>query len=244
MFIALINLDREPERLAEFVRMNGHLEMVTRYCAVDGKSLDTQALTARGLIDPAIFPTYTKGALGNACSHLALWEMAVKDARAVTVCEDDAILSRHFAACADGLIDLLPADWDIVLWGWNFDSWLYLDMLPGVSPALVAFDQDAMRAGIDNFRDHVPTPRLFRLLRAFGSPCYSVSPKGAAILRRHCLPLRPMQVHFPGLDRTLANKGIDIMMIDLYPGMNAFVSFPPLAITKNRHDISTSLNDL
>jgi hypothetical protein len=117
-------------------------------------------------------------------------------------------------------------------------------MMPGVSPALVAFDQGAMRAGIDNFREHVPAPRLFRLLRAFGCPCYSVSPRGAAILRRHCLPLRPIQVHFPGLDRTIANKGIDIMMNDLYPRMNAFVSFPPLAITKNRHDISTSLNEL
>lgn len=240
MFIALINLDRTPDRLREFVRLNGHLDGVTRYSAIDGNAIDTDAYVAQRLIDPAILATYAKGMLGNACSHLALWEMVARDGRVVTVCEDDAILSRHFAACADGLLNLLPADWDFVLWGWNFDSWLYFDMMPGVSPCLAAFDQDAMRAGVDKFLDHAPTPRLFRLLRAFGCPCYSVSPKGAGILRRHCIPIRPMPVYFPGLDRTVANNGIDIMMNDIYPRMKAYVSFPPLAITPNRHDLSTS----
>lgn len=242
MFIALINLDRTPERLAVFAQNNAHVDSVTRYAAVDGYALDTDALVARGLIDPAALSSYSKGALGNACSHLSLWEMAIREERTITICEDDAILASNFESSADGLMALLPADWDCILWGWNFDTWLYFDMLPGVSPCVAAFDQAAMRQGIAQFQTRAAAPRLFRLLRAFGCLCYSISPRGAARLRRHCLPIRPMEVHFPGLNRTLPNTGIDIMMNAAYPQLNAFVSFPPLAITENRHDLSTTLN--
>jgi GR25 family glycosyltransferase involved in LPS biosynthesis len=240
MDIALINLDRTPDRLAEFVRVNRHLQTVKRYAAVDGRTLDTNALIADGLIEPAILAAYTKGALGNACSHLGLWGIAVQESRAVTVCEDDAILNRHFAEAADRLMAALPADWDIVLWGWNFDSYLLFDMLPGVSTCLAAFDQAAMRAGVEHFQAQAVSPRLFRLQRAFGCPCYSISAKGAALFRSHCIPLREMPVFFPGLNRHRPNDGIDIPMNDAYPQLQAYVSFPPLAITPNRHDISTS----
>jgi glycosyl transferase, family 25 len=239
MFIALINLDRTPDRLAEFIRVNSHLPTVTRYAAVDGTTLDVNSLIADRLIEPGILQSYTKGALGVACSHLGLWGIAVQESQIVTVCEDDVILNRHFPDVADGLIAALPADWDMVVWGWNFDSYVSFDMLPGVSTCLAAFDQETMRAGTEIFQAQLPSPRLFRLLRAFGSACYSVSPKGAALLRHHCIPLREMPVYFPGLNRQLPNNGLDIMMNDAYPRMNAFLSFPPLAITKNRRDVST-----
>jgi GR25 family glycosyltransferase involved in LPS biosynthesis len=241
MFLALINLDRSADRLAEFVRINGQLGPVTRYAAVDGRALDLDELAAQRLIDPAVMPSYTRGALGAAISHLGLWAKAVEEARAITVCEDDAILHGNFAALADGLLAALPSDWDVVLWGWNFDSYLLFDLLPGVSTCLAAFNQETMRAGVGAFQSHAAAPRLYRVLRAFGTPCYSISPKGAAILRRHCIPLRPMPVWFDGLNREVPNTGLDIMMNDAYPAIQAYVSFPPLCITKNRHDISTIL---
>lgn len=239
MDIALINLDRSPDRLAEFLRTNAHLPTVTRFTAVDGRTLDPEVLVAEGLIEPGILSTYTVGALGAACSHLGLWAMAIEEQRALTICEDDAVLNRHFLQAADDALAALPTDWDLVLWGWNFDSYLGFDMLPGVSTCLASFDQDTMRAGAEVFQNWVPTPRLYPLLRAFGSLCYTISPKGAALLRRHCLPLREMSVFFPGLERTLPNGGLDTMMNDAYPGLRAYVSFPPLAISMNRHDIST-----
>ena len=242
MLLALLNLDRSPDRLAEFVRVNGHLGTVTRFAAVDGRTLDPQILVAQRLVEPAVLPTYTPGALGAACSHLGLWAKAVEEARAITVCEDDAILHRQFPALADGLIATLPPDWDVVLWGWNFDSYLQFDLLAGVSTCLAAFNQATMRGGIDAFQNHAAAPRLFRLLRAFGTACYSISPKGAAILRSHCIPLRPMPVWFDGLNREIPNTGLDIMMNAAYPSIQAYVSFPPLAITENRHETSTILS--
>jgi glycosyl transferase, family 25 len=126
-----------------------------------------------------------------------------------------------------------------VLWGWNFDSILYFDLLPGISSCVSLFDQQAMRSGVESFQVQPILPRLFRLLRAFGIPCYSISPKGAQLLRGHCLPLREMPVFFPGLNREIPNNGIDIMTNDAYPRINAYVSFPPLVITKNEHERTT-----
>jgi glycosyl transferase, family 25 len=237
--ISLINLDRTPDRLAEFHRLNPHLSEVSRFRAVDGRTLDVSALTSIRLIERSIAFTYTKGALGCALSHLALWEKAIAKDEAVTICEDDAIFNRGFAETAGRLVATLPADWDMVLWGWNFDSVVVLEMLPGVTPCCLSFDQDAMREGVESFQEQRFAPQLFRLHRALGLVCYSISPKGARILRDRCLPLRPVEVFFPRLDRMLYNNGIDIPMNDAYPEIAAYVSFPPLVITKNDHMVTT-----
>ena len=69
-----------------------------------------------------------------------------------------------------------------------------------------------MRAGVAGFQEQAVTPQAFRLRRALGIPCYSISPKGARALRAACLPLARIKVHFPGLDRHLPNFGIDVVM--------------------------------
>ena len=63
------------------------------------------------------------------------------------------------------------------------------------------------------------------------------------MLRDRCLPLRQMDVHFPGLNRALYNTGIDIPMNDAYPEIEAYVGFPPLVVTKNEHETTTVQRD-
>ena len=243
MQISLINLDRTPDRLAEFHRRNGHLEEVSRFRAVDGRTVDIGALTRIHLLHPSVVSTYTKGALGCALSHLALWDRAVTRDEDITICEDDAIFNRGFVEVAERLIGTLAADWDVILWGWNFDSVVCFEMLPGVSPCCLSFDQDALRAGVQSFQDQRVAPQLFKLHRALGLVCYTISPKGARVLRDRCLPLRQMDVHFPGLNRALYNTGIDIPMNDAYPEIEAYVGFPPLVVTKNEHETTTVQRD-
>jgi glycosyl transferase family 25 len=244
MRIHLINLDRSTERLAEFKAANPHLENVHRFSAVDGYRQDVAALVARGIFEAGVAEGYTPGALGAALSHLALWEEAIARGEAFTICEDDAIINRDFARSAARVIEALPPDWDFILWGWNFDSYLLFDLLPGVSPCLCCFDEEQMRAAVAGFQDQTVTPQAFRLTRALGIPCYSVSPKGARALKAACLPLARIKVHFPGLNRHLPNFGIDVMMNNAYPQISAFVSFPPLVITRNEIRKSTVQMDL
>ena len=61
--IHLINLDRSPERLAQFTALNRHLQTVSRFSAVDGKHVNRGDLVQRGIIDPAL--DYTDGAVGS-----------------------------------------------------------------------------------------------------------------------------------------------------------------------------------
>jgi glycosyl transferase family 25 len=244
MLIHLINLDRSTERLAEFRAANPQLENLRRFPAIDGYQQEISSLVADGTFETGVADGYTPGALGAALSHLALWQEAIERSEALTVCEDDAIFNRHFMPAAERVIGALPPDWDFILWGWNFDSWLLFDLLPGVSPCLCGFDEEQMRAAVGGFQDQAVTPQPFRLQRALGIPCYSVSAKGARALKAACLPLARIKVFFPGLNRHLPNFGIDVMMNNAYPKISAFVSFPPLVITRNEIRKSTVQMDL
>lgn len=241
MQVQLINLDRSPERLAEFQARNAHLSDVRRFAAIDGRTVDRAALVERSLFDGRT--RYGNGAVGVALSHLQLWQAAIDGGQPLTICEDDAIFHRDFESRAAAAIGGLAPGWDLILWGWNFDSFLQFDLVPGCSWCLAQFDQAQMRKGIDAFQGHAVAPTLYKLLRAFGIVCYTISPLGAARLRQAVLPIRPLEVYFPGLNRKIPNLGIDIVMNALYPRLNAFVCLPPLVITENRHEISTVQGD-
>jgi GR25 family glycosyltransferase involved in LPS biosynthesis len=236
--IRVINLDRSKDRLLTFESLNTHPNLkFRRFSAVDGKDVERGPLVDRGIMTADL--SYSDGALGCALSHLALWDLAIEQNQSLTVCEDDAIFNRGFDVAAESLIKALPGDWHMILWGWNFDSVLLFDMIPGVSPCLGIFNQARMRMGVEAFQSACLMPRPFRLVRAFGTVGYSVSPIGARAMKQHCLPLRNLEVFFPGLERVLPNSGLDIMLNDAYPSIYAYVSFPPLIITRNQHSIST-----
>lgn len=94
MRIFLINLDRTPERLADFRRVNSHLKDVSRFSAVDGRTIDRKKLVERGIFTEGV--SYTDGAIGNALSHLRLWKQAIELGEPITVTEDDAIFHFQF----------------------------------------------------------------------------------------------------------------------------------------------------
>ncbi|MGH7119445.1 MAG: glycosyltransferase family 25 protein, partial [Acetobacteraceae bacterium] len=131
MRIFLINLDRNPDRLAKFHRVNRHLTNVSRFSAIDGRTIDRRKLVERGIFGENV--KYTDGAVGNALSHLRLWNRATGLREPITVAEDDAIFHRGFEQLAPDVIAQLPPDWHIIFWGWNFDSCTIFDLLPGVS---------------------------------------------------------------------------------------------------------------
>lgn len=237
MNIHVINLDRSPERLTQFKARNARIPGIQRFSAADGSTVDREALVQAHTIAPGL--AYSAGAIGCALSHLCFWNAAAAENRMFTVCEDDAIFNRRFPDLAPRLIAELPGDWDLVLWGWNMDSILMFDLMPGISPCLARFDQEQMRGAVEDFQTRALAPRPFPLLRAFGIPCYSVSPAGARKLLREALPLRPFTLDFPTVGKALPNDGIDIVMNSLYPKLKAYVSLPPLVITRNEFAFST-----
>src|SRR5260221_4831648 len=193
MDVHLINLDRATDRLARFREINGHVGNVHRFAAVDGAAVDTPSLVSRGVLGPGIRRFYSTGAIGCALSHVALWDQVARTGNSSTICEDDAIFHSRFDAWSAQLMGALPADWDIVYWGWNYDSPLAFKM-PGMATCLALCDYENVRVKTPDFQEYVVAPTLVRLEQAFGTVCYSLSPAAARALTAFCLPIRWMQV--------------------------------------------------
>lgn len=234
--IRVISLPGSIERRASFAAHNAHLAYEF-FDAVDGREYVPQMAQLPQLFSPGL--DYTPGAVGCALSHLTLWQDAAESGQALTILEDDAILRHDFAARSAQVVAGLPPDWDIVVWGWNFDSILSLHIMPGVSPAVVLFNQTQMRASVRNFQALAGAPAVHRLSECFGTCAYTISPIGARRFMANCFPLAPFHHYVHGLKSDLPNNGIDIAMIRLYSHTHAYCALPPLAVTKN--ELSTSL---
>jgi glycosyl transferase, family 25 len=238
MRINVISLERTPERLVEFRRLNGHLKDVTVFKAVDGLTLSQDVLAAQGVVVPPIH--YTKGTLGSMMSHTALWEHAAVTGEITTVCEDDAIFNLAFEQRALDMLVALPDDTDIVYWGWNFDAQTAIEILPGMSPCATGFGKNPLPSEVAVFQNCQINPMAFRLLRAFGIICYTITPNGARRLRELCLPVRNEVWEFPEIKVRIPNVAVDVGMCHALPRIRAFCSFPPLVMSLN--DPSQSQN--
>jgi GR25 family glycosyltransferase involved in LPS biosynthesis len=246
LHIHVVNLNRSPERITEFCSVNRNITAtVARFVAIDGQSLDVDQLVQLGLVTKDILSMFSVGALGCAMSNLALWDIAITSEQLVTLCEDDAIFNDRFEQCAEALLKTLPSDWDIIFWGYNFDMFISLELLPGVTHSTVMFDQDRMRSNIETFQRQAIAPQAFKALWTFGTCCYSISPKGAAVLKSKILPLAPRVTPFPEGQKAYPyspawrHVGIDNSINAVHKQISSFVCFPPLVVTKNETKYST-----
>jgi GR25 family glycosyltransferase involved in LPS biosynthesis len=236
--IFFINLDRSYDRLHRFRTDNAHLPNLRRFAACDAATIDREACIRDGLIAPD--NPYTKPALGCAMSHVALWRACAESGRAATICEDDAVLHRHFLAWQARILATLPADWDIVQWGWNLDWPMLVELAPGIPPGLLKFRDAALPPEFNRFQSATIRPQAMRLRSSAGAACYTLSAAGAERLLAHGLPLagRPTPwAENPSV--RWENTGVDVEMARHYGDLRAFVCVPPLAISPNDHAQST-----
>jgi len=233
--IKVISLTRTPERRAEFARRNPDLAYEF-FDAVDGTTLNQAAVAATGLFQPGL--NFTAGAYGIALSHHRLWQDAAAGQAPLTVAEDDAVFRTDFLARQAEFLAQLPEDWDIVLWGFNFDSVMAL-RLPFGLPAILSFSHNHIRQAVQNFQSFTGASTPCRLDYCFGLPAYSISPAGARRFLKELFPLRDYSRAYPLIPKPVRNEGIDIAMNQLYPAMGAWVAFPPLAVTPNDRANST-----
>jgi glycosyl transferase, family 25 len=233
MTIHVISLQRTPQRLADFQSHNSHLEDYRIFPAIDGSTVDLGQLQLEGYVDHSL--TYSLGAIGNALSHIKLWERASAHEEALTIVEDDSLLHRDFCAMSRNLISQLPRDWDLVMWGWNADGLFAVDF--GLGPMRGRFDQQAVIAGMNEYLRTPVSPSLHKLVVAFGTHCYSISPNGAKKFLRRVRPLRNMPVVTPY--REYSNQSLDCMMNNFYRGFRCYAAMPPAALTVNDKSVST-----
>jgi GR25 family glycosyltransferase involved in LPS biosynthesis len=224
--IFLLNLDRSPDRLSRFRERNSHLMgMVQRVSATDGTALDRDELLRSGYILDDL--TYNAGALGCAMSHIRLWERVIAENRNITIFEDDVVTSSCFFETSNRITNALPADWDIIQWGYLFNPlFVWVDL--GISKARLHCYGPKLNS-LAEFEDIPTVPTALRLLHCFGTAAYSISPSGARAALEYCLPLRHRYITFPDAGVTTIDEGIDCALCGIYPRMKAYLSLPQLA---------------
>lgn len=232
MQVNYLNLDRRPDRNLAFLELNRSVVDCRRIAAVDGSRLSRDELVASGIIEPDL-NNYSSGALGAAVSHLRVWRLAVEENVTLTVAEDDAVFNCFFVKSAYQILGRLPTDWDIILWGWNFDSILHVGLFDGLNEAISHFSRRTLSDDIVRFRERIIEAAPLKLINAFGTVCYTISPRGAGKLLDRCFPLRNEVIPVPGLNANLCNMGIDTAMNKHYRELKAYACFPPLVWTEN-----------
>jgi GR25 family glycosyltransferase involved in LPS biosynthesis len=239
MLIKVISLKRTPERLRKFKENNKKINYEI-FEAIDGNQLDRYSNILEDFFNKEI--KYSSGAIGCALSHIQLWIEAVEKNQILTICEDDAILNHDFEKIVNDSINKLPENWAICHWSWNLDSFLVIDMIENMGRTIILTDQNQFINNTVVFQNERISPKLHKLIRSFGTSCYSISPEGATQLINKCLPLGNFELFFQGLNKNIPNNGIDIAMNNFYETMDSYVAIPPLAFTPNIHEISTVQN--
>jgi GR25 family glycosyltransferase involved in LPS biosynthesis/2-polyprenyl-3-methyl-5-hydroxy-6-metoxy-1,4-benzoquinol methylase len=228
--VHVVNLDASVERFNTFKKRNFHLKDVVRVSAVDGRTVDRAKLAEEGIIASDL--KYSPGSIGCALSHIGLWKKAVAEQRVINVFEDDVVCAPTFGERAAEVVAQIPAEWDIILWGFNYDPlFVWLDL--GFSRAKLEFYNRIWSGSSGEFATAAFASVPMKIAHCFGTLGYSITPRGAGILLEHCIPLRNQLIPFPGTDIVIDDTGIDCSMCGAYPSMQAFACLPPLVLHDN-----------
>jgi GR25 family glycosyltransferase involved in LPS biosynthesis len=232
--INVIHLSRAPRRKKTFLALNIikgiRFDLVE---GVDSNSLDFAQLKRRNLIKSKT----TFRTPGCSLAHRNLWLRSLETQTALIVCEDDAVIRKDFREQFSECMGVLPSDWDFLLLGYNFDSFLDVEIIPGIESFSGRFTNKPLTPGrLKNFQNSVTPISVLPLRNAFGTPAYAASPSGAKYLLEHVFPLRNVPVPLPFEKRAMVSYSMDAIMNRFYRNMKAFACLPPLVVSPNRKD--------
>lgn len=127
--VYVINLDRRPDRWAEFTKQPtlSYFSNVQRFSAVDGSKLDVKTdphislHTRQNILQKYRRSDYeinTMGAIGASLSHIGIWKAFLdSDASHIIVLEDDTLITEKNLQMIESLLPTQPAGWDMWLLG-------------------------------------------------------------------------------------------------------------------------------
>ncbi len=234
----VISLKRTPERLQSFRDQNSESRIDFRYFeAVDGAQIKSTDIEGRVIASGT--SSYSRGVLGNAMSHLALWQNCVDQTKNYAVFEDDAVVRNDIKVRLASLVRQID-DWDIILLGYNTDVPLELIVTPGVIYGGGFSVPYPTAQHLSDFANSSYPVGLHRLSMAMGSCAYALTPKGARTLIDRCFPMDNRTVYYDLLRYAFRAHSLDSMMATVYPKISAFACVAPLVMTANDKKASTT----
>ena len=159
--------------------VNIKISGIRRFDAIDTRNDNLQTLPVHPAALAGIQKTYfsdsfqlpSKGAIGCALSHYAIWKHCLDNKHPVVVMEEDVTFEPHVASALMGALSTLPRDA------------MYATLIH--TPYSVWNCTSPDRRLIDSVHDG-----WYELnLGILGTQCYYLSPKGAKILLQHAYPV-------------------------------------------------------
>ena len=190
-----ITLDPEGKRFQSFLENNSHLQIKT-FQGIKGSDLSKEEIISQGLVtnELAVSPLLTNGAIGCSASHKAIWDKAAEGDKGYFILEDDCYTHPGVANFIDNNLARLM-NIDICFFGINTDS-----ILQSISPielaSITLFEpKHPTQKWIRNALSKTTTEEvaIHRLIKAFGTCAYFISPSGAKTLSTQIYPLRLQQ---------------------------------------------------
>jgi glycosyl transferase, family 25 len=234
----IIHLEEQVDRKADFLSTNTAPGDFVWTVGVKGANIDRQALIESGEL--ARNAQIVDGSLGNAISIVQLLRRCIENDEIMTILENDAILAHDFDPCSLRLLESIGFDFDIVQWGWNWDSVLYLfPMSVAFGPMKMTARQNMAEMGFRKFQELKCHRTLIPLGHQWSTHCFTVTPRGAKSLLEGLLPLNTDPFFREDLDLRIQPKSVDSMMGRCYPKLKAYSCFPPLSMVLNDKAKST-----
>jgi len=230
--VLVISLRRTPNRWAEFQKHNSNSLQGCELIRIDGVDGIEQLTTIRStkIITQPAREGWTLGALGTALSHMLCWRRCSLGTEPVVIVEDDVILANNWQ---QELHQLIKANQQLVLLGWNLDSMLHAELFENqefISLFEPAYPDIGRLKNIVNSKE----PRKLRRLRsAFGLPAYWLTPKMAQNLLKSIGRLEVLPIELKRGFPTCQSSGIDGLLNNHYWNLKAEVVIPPLALALN-----------
>ncbi len=209
------------------------------FVGIDGAAIKSRAELQGILADGA--EGYSRGAVGCAMSHAALWKQCAASTDTFVIFEDDALLRHDFVRQSQALLSSHHS-WDLIFFGCNTDTIVSVPYAGGIEFTGQFSTLYPTAAQLDSFVTATDDIGLLRLKFSFGLCGYAVSPEGARKLVEKCLPMDNRPVLIAPENRTFPAYSIDCMMIDAYSEVRAFMCFPPLVMTPNDQATSQTVN--
>jgi len=234
MDIFVLSLDQSIERKLIFDNYNSKHITYTYHTAVDGKTIDIDALHPAILRKGSI--RYSKNAIGAALSHLQLWDKCIELNKPIVIMEDDAIVSRDYNKHIHTVMSMLGSDtWDIVQLTYNFDSILSYNNTNYEICNSIFTKHNMTKTDITQFIHSNIHTTVAKLHHCFGMAAYVLHPNGARKLKERCFPLDNRIIQMPFIDN-LMSYTIDCMMNSIYKEISAYVCVIPFVITPHISD--------
>ena len=228
-------MDPEGTRYKTFLENNNHLPVET-FQGVKGSDLSKEEIISQGLAtdDLASTTLLTSGAVGVSASHRAIWQKCVQKNNGCLVLEDDACTHPRIADFINENLTRLMAI-DICFFGINTDSILQSISPSGLATLSLFNPQHPSQEWIRNAlsKTKVNEVVMHRLIKAFGTCAYFISPSGAKRLSTKLFPLSLVTTKIPLITEEMPAISIDRAGCREYSQLDAFICQPFLAYTPN-----------